>query len=167
MIAKGVSVFRLLLNSNWKPQCSFCGCEREDPGTVIAGPSRIYICVECADLCRAVFHAQGLIDAGQPWNFPGRKFKDKTIASIGGVAPNARRVEPNQIKTSIRNSFTSDDTPIPVKEPSWLSRHVLRKGSRVDSEGLRYMVSGLISENRTLRQRIKDLEEAKGQEGDK
>jgi hypothetical protein len=162
MVGKGVSMFRLLLNSHWKPRCSFCGYEREDPAMVMGGPSQVYICIECADWCRKVFHEKGLIDAGEPWHFAGRRFRDQSGKVTGGIFPDTPRVVALPLRTVFLHRFAADGTRISAKEPSWLRRHLSRTGPWIDNEGLLHMIRSLVSENRDLRRRVQELEEAKG-----
>lgn len=60
-----------------KPRCSFCGWDREDPAMLIGGPSGVFICIECVDLCRQIFQEKGILEAGEGLNFSGRIYKDK------------------------------------------------------------------------------------------
>ena len=41
-------------NDNEQLYCSFCGKPKELAGKLIAGPSGIYICDECVEICREI-----------------------------------------------------------------------------------------------------------------
>jgi hypothetical protein len=144
-----------------KPRCSFCGYGREDPATLIGSPSQVYICIECADLCREVFHEKGLIDGGEPWNFAGRRFRYKGGTVTGGLPKNTDRVTADRPKAASTHAFTATDRPIRVKEPSWFRRLLYRIDPRIDNKALQQSVYSLMIENRTLRRRVNELEEAK------
>lgn len=63
--------------------CSFCGKSEDEIKKLAAGPSGIYICDECVDVCRAIMQGEGsgVSRAFDPRTWP----KERLLAFLGPV----------------------------------------------------------------------------------
>lgn len=74
-----------------KPRCSFCGKTQDEVSKLIAGPSNVFICTDCIQLCNVLIRDEDLTgdaDGGQK-----RRQPDYTSVSSGEKPP-----KPTEIK---------------------------------------------------------------------
>jgi hypothetical protein len=70
-----------------KLHCSFCGKSEDEVQKLAAGPSGIFICDECVDVCRAIMQGEG---AGVSRAFDPRTWPEqRLLALLGPVSATA------------------------------------------------------------------------------
>ncbi len=87
------------------PHCSFCGKTQDEVGKLIAGPSNIYICTDCIQLCNVILREEYGSDA-----FPDTP-DIKTPASV--------------TKADYVSAPVFDDIPKPEKIKEFLDQYVI------------------------------------------
>jgi len=129
---------------------------------LIGGPSGVFICIECVDLCRQVFQEKGLLEAGGALRMSDRMYKDKRGATTGGTATDTVRGSISSPTAALKAA--APEAPMEATEPARLRPHLPWSGPRTDTRTFRHMLYSLMIENRTLRRRVNELEEAVAQE---
>lgn len=89
-------------NNRRKPRCSFCGKTQDEVPKLIAGPSNVFICTDCIQLCNVLIRDENM-------NAPGGDGPKKRLADYTSVTSGERPPKPTEIKNFLDQYVIGQD----------------------------------------------------------
>lgn len=90
-------------NSRRKPRCSFCGKTQDEVSKLIAGPSNVFICTDCIQLCNVIMRDESSTGSFDDDGIQKRKLDYQSVAY------NEKLPRPTEIKTFLDQYVIGQD----------------------------------------------------------